>query len=76
MLEMSGNFAHASERLIWVSEVGVKMARQRHLYSFNGEPSGYVSRTCMKIGTLMKHNNTYKKVSWNEIRNPTGSRLF
>ncbi len=30
-----------------------KMARQRHLYSFNGEPSSYVSRTCTKIGTLM-----------------------
>ncbi len=24
------------------------MARQRHLYWFSGEPSGYVSRTCMK----------------------------
>ncbi len=81
MLEKSGNFAHASELveftsyMVFRSRCG-KMARQRHLYSFSGEPSSYVSRTCMKIGTLMQHNNTYKKVSWSEIRNPTGSRYF
>ncbi len=53
MLEKSGNFAHASELVeIYIlygfrSRCG-KMAQQRHLYSFSGEPSGYVSRTCMK----------------------------
>ncbi len=59
MLEKSGNFAHASElvenlRLIWVSEVGVGKWLDSATYKYSAEcSSSYVSRTCMKIGTLM-----------------------
>ncbi len=39
--------------LIWFQKVGVAKWLERHLYTFNGVRLDYVSRTCMKIGTLM-----------------------
>ncbi len=52
------NFAHHQTgenlRLIWVSEVGVAKWLDSATYKYSAEcASGYVSRTCTKIGTLM-----------------------
>ncbi len=59
MLEKSRNFAHAPEvgenlHLIWVFKVGVAKWLDSATYTLSTVcASSYVSRTCMKIGTLM-----------------------
>ena len=63
--------------LIRVSEVGVSKWLNSATYKCSTVcASSYVSRTCTKIGPHMYHTNTYKKVSWYKIQNPTGSKLF
>ena len=78
VLENSWNFAHASEVVkIYVCYGFRNWAWQNgSIAPSNVQPRSLHNTRGLKFGTHIYQPSTYKKFSWSEIRNQTGSQIF